>query len=499
MAYAFDPTGRALQNKVLGEEATLALPSGKNYLYYIPAQAPFFPDSFAVKFRNTSGVERILVPGVDYEFSHQFMAASKACNTPIYGSIKLNPKTLTGTIWVTYQTLGGSWTISSSAISNIYANEYRDPAVTSWDAVVQPTLNFPVIEHRWSVVNVDDVREVVDRLDSVGIVVHLRPRFLAAPGDEVYIPGKTEVGLGNVDNYATATTTQADAGTSTTHFTTPAIVKYMIEKFAPTGSGGGGAATTTRDITHGSAILYDYLQTQAQKVTSLVTLTSSLSTNKADKTTVTALQGSITAIQNLISQLGTLYAAIGHNHDTAYAAIGHTHAWSTITDRPTKVSDFTNDVDYITQSIFDLWKVPVGMVIYVPFETPPDGFLVSNGALYPKATYSALYAKVGDRYGSTATHFRIPDLRGEFIRGWDAGRGVDASRDIGSWQDDQFRSHTHNYTLTRALDETWGLETHRFGRGQDGWVVGDRTGEIYHAGGPETRPRNVALLACIKY
>lgn len=78
----------------------------------------------------------------------------------------------------------------------------------------------------------------------------------------------------------------------------------------------------------------------------------------------------------------------------------------------------------------------------------------------------------------------LPDLRGEFVRGWDNTRGVDAGRNIGSFQADQIKSHVHTAGIVAGAG---------YGAGNTG--ASGNTGAF---GGSETRPRNVALLACIK-
>jgi len=95
--------------------------------------------------------------------------------------------------------------------------------------------------------------------------------------------------------------------------------------------------------------------------------------------------------------------------------------------------------------------------------------------------------------------FAIPDLRGEFIRGWDNGRGVDVARVFGSAQADIYGSHAHGlvHFNGQALRATacgcggTGAEESTLGTGAQ-----SRTDS---QGGTETRPRNVALLTCIKY
>ncbi|MDU7840342.1 MAG: phage tail protein [Pantoea sp.] len=81
--------------------------------------------------------------------------------------------------------------------------------------------------------------------------------------------------------------------------------------------------------------------------------------------------------------------------------------------------------------------LPVGVPIPWPSATPPAGWLKCNGAAFNAATYPLL-AKA---YPS----LKLPDLRGEFIRGWDDGRGVDSGRSIFSFQADELRSHNHRF------------------------------------------------------
>lgn len=98
--------------------------------------------------------------------------------------------------------------------------------------------------------------------------------------------------------------------------------------------------------------------------------------------------------------------------------------------------------------------------------------------------------------GDGATTFNLPDLRGEFLRGWDDGRGVDYGRVFGSVQMDDFKSHDH---VAGSYGSAYGSGATAYGgvglpAGADKiWTNTKPTG------GAETRPRNVAILVCIKY
>ncbi|EKC9669717.1 phage tail protein [Escherichia coli] len=130
--------------------------------------------------------------------------------------------------------------------------------------------------------------------------------------------------------------------------------------------------------------------------------------------------------------------------------------------------------------------LPVGVPVPWPSATPPTGWLKCNGAAFSAEEYPEL-AKA---YPTN----KLPDLRGEFIRGWDDGRGVDSSRGLLTSQDHLFASHEHwfdQYYALKSFDPTGG----RF------VVTADAFGELITAnsistvsvGGSETRPRNVAF------
>lgn len=139
--------------------------------------------------------------------------------------------------------------------------------------------------------------------------------------------------------------------------------------------------------------------------------------------------------------------------------------------------------------------VPVGSVIWTPRSVAPTGYVKANGAAVSRTTYAALYAVIGTTFGSGdgSTTFNLPDLRGEFIRGLDDGRGVDVGRALGSSQTDMLKSHTHSFEV-RGTIQSGGYEVPPID------AIGTVSSfETFATGGSETRPRNVALLACVKF
>lgn len=116
--------------------------------------------------------------------------------------------------------------------------------------------------------------------------------------------------------------------------------------------------------------------------------------------------------------------------------------------------------------------------------TPPDGWLECNGQ--STAGYPNLIAIYGTN---------VPDLRGEFIRGWSNGRsGVDPGRQIRSFQGQDIQSHTHSYE--KSFNESVSSPNYlQYGLGFQLKYQPATTGST---GGSETRPRNIALMFIVK-
>jgi len=155
--------------------------------------------------------------------------------------------------------------------------------------------------------------------------------------------------------------------------------------------------------------------------------------------------------------------------------------------------------------------LPTGTVIHTATAAAPTGFLKANGALVSRVTYGALFAAIGITYGAGdgVTTFALPDLRGEFLRGLDDGRGIDAGRALGSAQASANLQHNHSVTDPGHLHAyTWKSDYSVLNGGSEPngrTNAASNTGAsatgitINNSGTTESRPRNIALLACIKF
>ncbi|WP_287955315.1 phage tail protein [Snodgrassella sp.] len=162
----------------------------------------------------------------------------------------------------------------------------------------------------------------------------------------------------------------------------------------------------------------------------------------------------------------------------------------------------------------DINVMPAGAVQFFAISTAPTGWLKANGAEISRITYANLFAAIGTTFGAGdgKTTFNLPDLRGEFIRAYDDGRGVDSGRWNGGWQGDAIRNIYG--VLSGIYKQSDSIANGPFRAGNYGprgimhqfnnenlGVTQQVTFSVQAAGLPtanENRPRNIALLACIK-
>lgn len=107
------------------------------------------------------------------------------------------------------------------------------------------------------------------------------------------------------------------------------------------------------------------------------------------------------------------------------------------------IKNFLKLLELISSSPTSVASVPVGIILAFAGTTAPDGFIFCHGQWFAKTEQPALYAVIGGSFGISDLSFKVPDLRGEFIRGYSAGRAdLDANRVFGSVQTG-LGSHTH--------------------------------------------------------
>ena len=172
--------------------------------------------------------------------------------------------------------------------------------------------------------------------------------------------------------------------------------------------------------------------------------------------------------------------------------------------------------------------VPTGSVHMFATTTAPSGYLECDGSAVSRTTYADLFTVIGTTWGAGdgSSTFNLPDLRGEFVRGWDNGRGVDSSRSFASSQSDQNKQHNHGVTdngHNHSINDPGHIHQVQYSNSDNGDGVIEESGtglsgqeptlsattgitinnattgiSINNDGGSEARPRNIAMMFVIK-
>lgn len=182
--------------------------------------------------------------------------------------------------------------------------------------------------------------------------------------------------------------------------------------------------------------------------------------------------------------------------------------------------------------------LPIGTIIIFSSKIPPDGFLECDGRWISKFEYQQLYSILGGTFGENDAMFRLPDLRGKFVRGYDSSNRIDPQRIFGDYQDDALQGHTHKTEWSSQETSESGEHSHLFHADHyDRWTNNYNSSDHVHANkdfnnqfnkktnvaglhkhqlpdiilgeicsskygkikiGVETRPKNIALTFCIR-
>ncbi|EFE9352739.1 phage tail protein [Escherichia coli] len=222
------------------------------------------------------------------------------------------------------------------------------------------------------------------------------------------------------------------------------------------------------------------------------------------KSAIAAMVGSAPAALDTLNELA---AALGNDPNFATTMLNALAGKQPLDNTLTNLSgkDVTGLLAYL--GLGEGSALPVGVPVPWPSATPPTGWLKCNGAAFSAEEYPEL-AKV---YPTN----KLPDLRGEFIRGWDGGRGIDTGRSILSIQGYATEDHAHGLpsrstivtdaTINFYFDESWvnsGTDIIKRGNTNDAGLPAPDYGTFktykqsvagLGAAASETRPRNIAF------
>lgn len=265
--YVYDPLGNNAANLIVAEEKTVTVPSDPEKANFIvPVAAPFFGDSMVVR-TGPLTTDTELVEGTDFIFTHYFVEASVALGKRIFGSIMFVNREYSTPVYLTYQTLGGPYTLADTSIVTNMTRSLYALRVVTWAQIVGLPVAFPPLPHPTDSVDLTGAAELVAKLDQILTAIVSNGTNLPAlaeafhehitESEGAHEPGA--VGLGLVANYPPAEPIDIDT-LRTDRVMTPAMFAYAVSRFAP-GSlpkmyGIGDVLSTTRTTDPATFLMY---------------------------------------------------------------------------------------------------------------------------------------------------------------------------------------------------------------------------------------------------
>lgn len=232
--YPFDPTGRATANRIENQSITVTPPTQiTDYSYVVPRGAPFYADSLVVKDGRNVGA-RTLVENVDYWCVIDFLSASTALTKRVCVGIALLDPGYSGTLYITYQAVGGNYSLADYSVLEELIRERYVVKHVSYEQVVNLPEGFAPEWHAHEVADMVGMGQVVTMLDNIKVAINGRQGSYGQLNTQIsnhvgssaaHTP--SQVGLSNVKNYDVATLAEATSGAGNKYVVASIMKQYV--------------------------------------------------------------------------------------------------------------------------------------------------------------------------------------------------------------------------------------------------------------------------------
>lgn len=431
--YPYDDSGRAITNLVKNELQVLTVINDDPYRYIIPTFSPFYETNFKLEAKDALGNYTPLVPNVDYNFTLTYIGATRANGAPVWGAINIINQVVQGPVRITYQCLGGKYSADRDYVVRTIAENNYNPRRIAWDQVTSIQELFPPSRHPQDLDTFTGYRDLIDAVN----------KLAAAPGDNDELraliwrhildhddPHET---LNLLGNYVTKEDLKASDDE----------LKALIERNRLNIAENTDAII---DLQNGIVDTGNSFQEQIdankagivlvnERVDDLTTRVDGIDTRVTGNTdAITALDTRLTgdltdmdvrvneavAAVNDVTDLIGRSAAVPDDRVSELLIVTRPHLRFMVWDEAT------------TTYIRAPWHQPA--MLQYSYHNPSSlvGYLpVRADVIYEQEDYPDLAAALGL---SGTGQFTLVEMRGEFLRVLDNGRGIDVNRVNLSWQ-----------------------------------------------------------------
>lgn len=167
ITYMFDYTGDFPQNLVSSEVHNLTEGNYRDFYYVIPKYSPFFTKNLSVVYKNDAGSVKDLVLDIDYYTALPFYGATRSIGIPVFGAIAFNPLLKTGSVSITYQTVGGDWVCNPDDVYTRLASIAYNPRIVTYEQVSGVPSVFPPINHEQGLTSIMGQDQLVAAIEAI--------------------------------------------------------------------------------------------------------------------------------------------------------------------------------------------------------------------------------------------------------------------------------------------------------------------------------------------
>lgn len=426
--YDLDTSGVSPQNRIHDERHTLPTYIPSEWRYIVPRSAPFFTANYEVYLIDpATNAKTKLERYQHYAEGHPYAAVTNALQKQVCGSIIITDTTITGTVSIEYNTIGGPFTIDSAKILEILANRQVNPVTVDWSQVADVPAKFPPEIHYHPAENLGEYGQLVTAvkdnteamkneydINSVTLNRHLRddnPHGITL--EKLQVP--------HLRNTHMATDKEVDDASNLLALITAANLShfariYNLKKDGSNGGNGGGSGGGS------NGNILD-LQEELRKLKESLNKVKNYGVAENDNQLIPDANQLYATVANIFRVIEKQYANMGEALNP--------NLWAKIIT-PAALHGVVNDY------------MQIGSMFFLPRTLVKSSrCVIPNGAKFNTAIYSDLYNYLGSEY--------LPPAHGTYIKTYSPG--VDPENTVGNVSDGTGVLRDVNGNVTIGIDQ----------------------------------------------
>lgn len=165
--FQFDPTGVNPNNLISNELHSLTEANFRDFYFIIPVNSPFYTNNLSITLKETNGSIIYLTENVDYLLGLPYYGLTRSTGLPVYGAITFSSKYTSGSISLTYQTVGGPFITSNNTLYTALAQLGYNPLIARFDQISEVPVTLPPVSHEQALNTIMGSDQLVDAVNTL--------------------------------------------------------------------------------------------------------------------------------------------------------------------------------------------------------------------------------------------------------------------------------------------------------------------------------------------